>query len=126
MAAGAALAGVGAALRGRGSLAPPARVAPGTVRQREAYGTHPRQVGEWWVPPGAGAGPLPTVVLVHGGYWRPAYDLSLEQAVAADLAGTVRFRASWQRPDGDAGVLEEHSRFVRESGRWLYVGPLGG
>lgn len=31
-------------------------------------------------------GPLPLVVLVHGGYWRPGYDLSLEDAVAADLS----------------------------------------
>jgi len=33
-----------------------------------------------------GAGLLPTVVLVHGGFWKPAYDRSLEDAVAEDLA----------------------------------------
>lgn len=49
----------------------------------EAYGAGPRRHGEWWVPDGPG--PWPLVVLVHGGYWRPAYDLSLEHAVAADL-----------------------------------------
>ena len=54
------------------------------TRLIEHYGTAARQRGEWWVP--TGEGPLPLVVLVHGGYWRDAYDLSLEDAVAADLA----------------------------------------
>jgi acetyl esterase/lipase len=80
---GAGMAGLGAAVRGR--PAPPPQVAPGTVRRREAYGEHPRQRGEWWLP-AAADGRLPTVVLVHGGYWRDRYDLSLEDAVAADLA----------------------------------------
>lgn len=56
------------------------------MRVLEPYGELPRQVGEWWVPPGAADGPLPTVVLVHGGYWRARYDLTLENAIAADLA----------------------------------------
>ena len=33
--------------------------------------------------------------------------------------GTVRFRAHYR-----GGVLEEHSRFVRDAGRWSYLGPL--
>ena len=57
----------------------------GPARLVEHYGTGARQRGEWWVP--AAPGPLPTVVLVHGGYWRPRYDLHLQDAVAADLAG---------------------------------------
>ncbi|MDX6224682.1 MAG: hypothetical protein QOE64_1058 [Frankiales bacterium] len=59
---------------------PDAVLVPGTRRDPEEY-------GEWWVPPQAGEGALPTVVLVHGGFWRPGYDRSLEDAVAADLAG---------------------------------------
>jgi SEC-C motif-containing protein len=35
-----------------------------------------------------------------------------------DTEGTVSFRA---RHDG--GVVEEDSRFRRDAGRWLYVGP---
>lgn len=58
----------------------------GTTRLVEHYGPGDRRLGEWWVPP-ALSGPLPTVVLVHGGYWRSSYDLSLENALAADLAG---------------------------------------
>jgi acetyl esterase/lipase len=48
-----------------------------------AYGPGPRQFGEWWAPDGPG--PFPLVMLVHGGYWRPAYDLSLENDVAQTL-----------------------------------------
>ena len=60
------------------------RVPEGTVREVERYGDGQRQDGEWWVPPGA-SGRLPTVVLVHGGYWRRGFDRSLEDGVAADL-----------------------------------------
>ena len=60
-------------------------MSPGVSRHAEAYGRTPRQRGEWWVPDREG--PLPLVVLVHGGYWRDAYDLTLEDQVAADLAG---------------------------------------
>ncbi len=35
-----------------------------------------------------------------------------------DVEGTVSFRAHHQH-----GVVEEDSRFRREGGRWLYVGP---
>ena len=86
------LSGVGAGLLvGLRSLvsgpAPRPDVSAGTVRAVEAYGTGPLQRGEWWVPPSSYAGRLPTVVLVHGGFWGPSYDRSLEDAVAADLAG---------------------------------------
>ena len=79
-------AGLLAALRGSGGYAPKAKPVAGTERVVERYGDGPFQSGEWWVPPGAGDR-LPVVVLVHGGYWNPGYDRSLEDAVAADLAG---------------------------------------
>lgn len=37
-----------------------------------------------------------------------------------DTEGTVEFRASYRGPEL-AGSLHEVSRFVRESGRWLYL-----
>lgn len=37
--------------------------------------------------------------------------------------GTVAFRAHY-RHAGRAGTLAENSRFVREGGRWSYVGPV--
>lgn len=36
-----------------------------------------------------------------------------------DTEGTVRFRAH-----SLDGVVAERSRFVREDGRWVYVGPV--
>ena len=62
-----------------------AAAALGIVRTTETYGDGARQRGEVWRPE-ASTGLLPTVVLVHGGYWREQYDLSLEDAVAQDLA----------------------------------------
>ena len=41
-----------------------------------------------------------------------------------DLTGTVHFRATHVRR-GAVGVLEEHSSFGREDGRWVYVAPVG-
>ena len=82
--------GLFAALGLKGSLGSPAprpRVTEGTQRMIEAYGDRKLQRGEWWLPPNAPAGRLPTVVLVHGGFWGPSYDRSLEDAVAADLSG---------------------------------------
>jgi SEC-C motif domain protein len=40
-----------------------------------------------------------------------------------DTTGTVRFRAMYVH-DGQRGVLAETSRFVREDGRWVYLGPV--
>ncbi len=88
--AAAGLSGLYEAVRHAGSPTPRPKVLAGTTRLVEAYGTTARQVGEWWVPPTStqtSGGPLRTVVLVHGGYWRDTYDLHLEDAVAADLAG---------------------------------------
>ncbi len=82
----AAVTGVVASVRYLGSPAPRPKVAAGTLRVKERYGPGPRQEGEWWVPPGEGTGLLPTVVLVHGGYWRAQYGPSLEDALAADLS----------------------------------------
>ena len=77
---GAALAGAGAffGLRGAGVDVP-----EGTVRTVERYGDARHQDGEWFVPDAPGR--LPTVVLVHGGFWRDGFDRGLEEAVAADL-----------------------------------------
>ena len=116
-AVGASVAGLGGLVRSLTSPAPRPEVVAGTVRTREAYGALPRQVGEWWVPPGA-AGLLPTVVLVHGGYWRSGYDLRLQDAVAADLAGrgflvwNVDYRPSsepWPATLSDVALAFDHT-----------------
>ena len=121
LAAGAAA--LGAAL-GLSRRSPRPRVAGGTVRTVEAYGPGPLQRGEWWLPPGEGGGdrPLPTVVLVHGGYWQPGYDRSLEDAVAADLAGRgyLVWNVDYTAADGGwpttlLDVAAAHDHLVRGS-----------
>jgi acetyl esterase/lipase len=54
------------------------------------YGADPAQFGELWRPGGV---PLGTVVIIHGGFWRARYDLSLGRPLAADLA--ARGYAAW-------------------------------
>jgi acetyl esterase/lipase len=49
---------------------------------RYPYGPDRAQYGELWLPGGAAEG---TVVIVHGGFWRARYDLSLGRPLAADL-----------------------------------------
>jgi acetyl esterase/lipase len=82
--AGLGLVGAGFLVTRNGGYAPDATVADGVTRDIEKYGESTRQVGEWWLP--VQTGKRPSVVLVHGGYWRDAYDLHLEDALAADLA----------------------------------------
>lgn len=59
--------------------------------ERHAYGDHPSQLCELFLP--AGDGPFPVAVLIHGGFWRDRYGRDLEWALAEDLAG--RGWASW-------------------------------
>lgn len=54
------------------------------------YGTDPAQFGELSLPDGDALG---TVVVIHGGFWRARYDLSLGRPLAADLA--ARGYAAW-------------------------------
>ncbi len=114
---GAALAGFGGLLKSLTSPAPRAKVVEGTTRTPEPYGPERRQSGEWWLPPRAPAGALPTVVLIHGGYWRAGFGPDLEDAVAADLAGrgflvwNVDYRSSsdpWPATLTDVALAYDH------------------
>ncbi|MCX4095934.1 alpha/beta hydrolase family protein [Nocardia sp. alder85J] len=53
---------------------------PGTTI---AYGAHPDQVADLYLPPGSE--PAPLVLLLHGGNWQAGYD----RAITADLAGAL-------------------------------------
>nr|WP_246314286.1 alpha/beta hydrolase [Kineococcus aurantiacus] len=68
---------------------------------RVPYGPHPDQYAHLRLPTGAGQGPVPVAVLVHGGYWRSRWENDLMHAAAADL--TARGWATWnleyRRPD---------------------------
>lgn len=51
------------------------------------------------------------------------YRLDIHQTRAGgllDSEGFVEFSAYYRHPDGN-GVLRESSRFVRDSGRWMYL-----
>lgn len=50
--------------------------------RRVTYGSAPLQVGDLWMP--SGAGPFPVLVLIHGGFWRAGFDLTLMDSLAAD------------------------------------------
>lgn len=69
-----------------------------------AYGPQPDQVAEITVPD-AVAGPLPLVLLLHGGVWREPYDRVHVRPVAAALAasGVVVANVDYRRVDGAGG-----------------------
>lgn len=50
-----------------------------------AYGPHPSQVGELYLP--QGEGPFPVVVLMHGGFWTALFDRRQVVGLADDLVG---------------------------------------
>jgi acetyl esterase/lipase len=66
------------------------------------YGADPAQFGELWQPDGE---PLGTVVVLHGGFWRARYDLSLGRPLAADLAarGYTAWNLEYRRVSGGGG-----------------------
>jgi acetyl esterase/lipase len=55
------------------------------------YGADPSQVGELSLP--EGDGPVPVVVVLHGGFWRDRYDRHLMDDLCTDL--TARGLAAW-------------------------------
>ncbi len=84
------------------SLNPPSKQPSPGKAIRLAYGPEPLQFGELYLP--AGPGPHPTVILIHGGYWRARYKLDLMDGLAKDLAR--RGFAAWNieyRRVGDSG-----------------------
>jgi acetyl esterase/lipase len=76
----------------------------GSVPRVHRYGPGPDQFLELTLPDADV--PAPVVVVVHGGFWRPAYGIELARPLAADLAGA-----------GFAAVAVEYRR-VGEGGGW--------
>jgi acetyl esterase/lipase len=66
------------------------------------YGPDPAQFGELSLP---GRPALGTVVVIHGGFWQAAYDLSLGRPLAADLAarGYAAWNLEYRRAGGGGG-----------------------
>ncbi|MEX1179097.1 MAG: alpha/beta hydrolase [Nitriliruptor sp.] len=75
-----------------------------------AYGDGPEQVADLLLPPGAApeAG-WPTVVLVHGGFWRDQYRRDLMADLAADLAarGLATWNVEYRRVGPTGGGVPE-------------------
>ncbi len=69
------------------------------------YGTDPSQFGELTLP--AGDGPVPVVVVVHGGFWRSGYGLELGRPLAVDLAnaGVAAWNVEYRRVGNGGGWL---------------------
>lgn len=67
-----------------------------------AYGPESQQFGELYVP--QDQGPHPVVVLIHGGFWRAPYDLTLMEGLAQDLVsyGIAVWNIEYRRV-GDPG-----------------------
>ena len=67
------------------------------------YGEDPSQFGELLVPDGV---PHGVVVVIHGGFWRSAYDLTLGTPLAQDLTerGWVTWNLEYRRVGNGGGV----------------------
>ncbi|GCE29214.1 hypothetical protein KDA_46980 [Dictyobacter alpinus] len=76
----------------------------GTSFDRLAYGADPFQYGELYVP--EGPGPHPVVALIHGGFWRKAYDLTLMQGLAQNLVaqGIAAWNIEYRRIGNPGGA----------------------
>jgi acetyl esterase/lipase len=94
------------------------------TRHDEAYGEDSRNVGEWFLP--TGDGPFPTVVLVHGGFWRKGYDRSIEEPIATNLVmhgylvWNIDYRSSaepWPATLTDVAAAYDHLFTGRYAGR---------
>ncbi len=66
------------------------------------YGATSLNFGDLYLP--EGDGPFPTVILIHGGFWRNPYDLTLMAGLAEDLArrGIAAWNIEYRRL-GDTG-----------------------
>ncbi|MFI2651317.1 YchJ family protein [Micromonospora fulviviridis] len=67
----------------------------------------------------------PRLALEPGTRWTRLEVLETDRGGLFDAEGTVRFRAHY-REGGRPGTVAEHSRFVREDGRWVYLDALPG
>jgi acetyl esterase/lipase len=73
------------------------------TRSTHSYGDDSSQVGELFVP--NGAGPHPVAVVVHGGYWRSQYDRSLMDGLCLDLSahGVAAWNLEYRRVGSGGG-----------------------
>jgi len=72
--------------------------------QRVRYGADPAQVADLHLP-AAGEAPWPVVVVIHGGFWRARYDVTLGTALGMDLArhGFAAWNIEYRRVGNGGG-----------------------
>ncbi|MBL8663315.1 MAG: alpha/beta fold hydrolase [Candidatus Odyssella sp.] len=90
-----ALAAAAAAMSSPALAAPPARI---------AYGAHASQWGELFLP--RGAGKVPVIAIVHGGFWRERYTAELGVPLARDIAANhpvAAWNIEYRRVGGGGG-----------------------
>jgi acetyl esterase/lipase len=81
---------------------------------RLTYGAESLQFGELYVP--KGPGPHSVVILIHGGFWRAAYRLTLMQELARDLVQNriavwnIEYRSVGDSGGGWPGTLQDVAR----------------
>ena len=83
---------------------------------RLAYGSEYLQFGELYLP--ARAGPYAVIPLIHGGYWRARYDLTLMNELGEDLAHrgyaawNIEYRRVGDKDGGWPGTFLDVARSV--------------
>lgn len=99
-----ALGVVGLALASCGEDAP-VREPDGPGEGRTSYGSDPSQYGELYLPEGT---PRGVVVVIHGGFWKAEYDLSLGRPLATSLAaeGWAAWNIEYRRVGNGGGTPE--------------------
>lgn len=111
------------------------RTAP-PPQARVAYGSHAEQYALVWQG-GSVAAARPLVLLLHGGYWRPAYDLAHMNSMAAALAadGWTVANVEYRRIPGHPQAMAEdlhlalqvlRARTAPHNGRVLVAGFSAG
>jgi len=114
---------------------------PPPCDQRVAYGADPNQFLEVRLPPGKG--PFPTLLNIHGGFWRSKYGLAHAGHLcdALRVAGVATFNVEYRRVGNDGGgwpgtfadirsaysyVRQEYSRFKLDGKRVAVMGHSAG
>jgi acetyl esterase/lipase len=71
----------------------------------ERYGDHLSQFAQLWLPEAEAQAPAPVAVVVHGGFWREPYDLTLMEPLCLDLAasGWAAWNVEYRRLGGGGG-----------------------
>ncbi len=77
---------------------------PGLVPERVAYGDDPSQFAQLWRYPDRES--RGTVVVIHGGFWKALYDVSLGEPLARSLAaaGWTAWNLEYRRVGNGGGV----------------------